>query len=152
MKRQKNVGSFEGRKIATFQLFLGQATSKKFGMFGMFASFIHSLPARVGQAEHVPFVTWASSRRFFINTSATSDFAVAQTRPLLNAHLPKNATSTASFAMTLKSLPQAGGESNSRKLVIAIDFGTTWSGVAWAQSARVSPFTRRKSATDMFQA
>ena len=41
--------------------------------------------------------------------------------------------------MTLKNLEQAMDEGKSRRIIVAVDFGTTYSGLAWAQTARVKP-------------
>lgn len=39
--------------------------------------------------------------------------------------------------MTLKDLYQAAKDGKGRKIVVAVDYGTTYSGLAWAQTARV---------------
>lgn len=39
---------------------------------------------------------------------------------------------------------------NDRKLVVGIDFGTTFSGVAWAETRRVSDFETGTSNTEIW--
>jgi molecular chaperone DnaK (HSP70) len=50
--------------------------------------------------------------------------------------------------MTLKTLAHADEEGKSRRILIAIDFGTTYSGIAWAQTARVCIPSFCKNLTD----
>jgi molecular chaperone DnaK (HSP70) len=40
--------------------------------------------------------------------------------------------------MAILPRPPAGEQGENRYIVVGVDYGTTWSGIAWGQSARVS--------------